>query len=48
MMDGLTHIISVMVDCINFAPYGIKYQPKNRCKEIPEYWGFLSLAFRLG
>ncbi|XP_068263723.1 telomere-associated protein RIF1 isoform X2 [Nyctibius grandis] len=38
MMDGLTHITSVMVDCINFAPYGTKYQPKNRSPQTPTDW----------
>ncbi|NXW01229.1 RIF1 protein, partial [Fregetta grallaria] len=38
MMDGLTHIISVMVDCINFAPYGTKYQPKTRSPQTPTDW----------
>ncbi|NXS46888.1 RIF1 protein, partial [Balaeniceps rex] len=38
VMDGLTHIISVMVDCINFAPYGTKYQPKNRSPQTPTDW----------
>ncbi|NXY72661.1 RIF1 protein, partial [Glareola pratincola] len=38
MLDGLTHIISVMVDCINFAPYGTKYQPKNRSPQTPTDW----------
>ncbi|XP_074948840.1 telomere-associated protein RIF1 isoform X1 [Phalacrocorax aristotelis] len=38
MMDGLTHIISVMVDCINFAPYGTKYQPKIRSPQTPTDW----------
>ncbi|KFV09393.1 Telomere-associated protein RIF1, partial [Tauraco erythrolophus] len=38
MMDGLTHIISVMVDCINFAPYGTKYQPKHRSPQTPTDW----------
>ncbi|XP_037252578.1 telomere-associated protein RIF1 [Falco rusticolus] len=38
MMDGLTHIVSVMVDCINFAPYGTKYQPKNRSPQTPTDW----------
>ncbi|NXG43851.1 RIF1 protein, partial [Psilopogon haemacephalus] len=38
MMDGLTHILSVMVDCINFAPYGTKYQPKNRSPQISTDW----------
>ncbi|XP_009864524.1 PREDICTED: telomere-associated protein RIF1, partial [Apaloderma vittatum] len=38
MMDGLTHIVSVMADCINFAPYGTKYQPKNRSPQTPTDW----------
>ncbi|XP_019335895.1 telomere-associated protein RIF1 isoform X3 [Alligator mississippiensis] len=38
MVDSLTHIISVMVDCINFAPYGTKYQPKNRSPQTPTDW----------
>ncbi|NXE76661.1 RIF1 protein, partial [Cochlearius cochlearius] len=38
MMDGLTHMISVMVDCINFAPYGTKYQPKTRSPQTPTDW----------
>ncbi|NXE11240.1 RIF1 protein, partial [Lophotis ruficrista] len=38
MMDGLTHVISVMVDCINFAPYGTKYQPKTRSPQTPSDW----------
>ncbi|XP_068805474.1 telomere-associated protein RIF1 isoform X1 [Struthio camelus] len=38
VVDGLIHIISVMVDCINFAPYGTKYQPKNRSPQTPTDW----------
>ncbi|XP_009947678.1 PREDICTED: telomere-associated protein RIF1, partial [Leptosomus discolor] len=38
MMDSLTHIVSVMVDCINFAPYGTKYQPKTRSPQTPTDW----------
>ncbi|NWU71695.1 RIF1 protein, partial [Pterocles burchelli] len=38
MMDGLTHIMSVMVDCLNFAPYGTKYQPKTRSPQAPTDW----------
>ncbi|NWW93051.1 RIF1 protein, partial [Rhynochetos jubatus] len=38
MMDGLTHIVSVMVDCINFAPYGTKYQPKTKSPQTPTDW----------
>ncbi|NXJ11584.1 RIF1 protein, partial [Odontophorus gujanensis] len=55
MLDGLTHVVSVMVDCINFAPYGIKYQPKNRSPQTPTDWskkkreplGKLSSLFKL-
>ncbi|KAJ7345757.1 hypothetical protein JRQ81_001707 [Phrynocephalus forsythii] len=32
MLDGLSHITSVIVECISFAPYGTKYQPPNKCK----------------
>ncbi|NXT24048.1 RIF1 protein, partial [Syrrhaptes paradoxus] len=38
VMDGLTRIMSVMVDCINFAPYGTKFQPKNRSPQAPTDW----------
>ncbi|NXE99016.1 RIF1 protein, partial [Menura novaehollandiae] len=38
MMEGLTHVVSVMVDCINFAPYGTKFQPKNRSPQTPTDW----------
>ncbi|XP_064010998.1 telomere-associated protein RIF1 isoform X2 [Pogoniulus pusillus] len=38
MMDGLTHILSVMVDCINFTPYATKYQPKNRSPQSSTDW----------
>uniref|UniRef100_A0A8C3S061 Replication timing regulatory factor 1 n=1 Tax=Chelydra serpentina TaxID=8475 RepID=A0A8C3S061_CHESE len=38
MVDGLTHIVSVMIDCINFTPYGTKYQPKNRSPQTPTDW----------
>lgn len=31
-LDRITHIITVMVDCIDFSPYNIKYQPKTKCK----------------
>uniref|UniRef100_A0A8B9Q624 Replication timing regulatory factor 1 n=1 Tax=Apteryx owenii TaxID=8824 RepID=A0A8B9Q624_APTOW len=55
VVDGLIHIISVMVDCINFAPYGTKYQPKNRSPQTPTDWskkkkeplGKLASLFRL-
>ncbi|NXU08020.1 RIF1 protein, partial [Pardalotus punctatus] len=38
MLEGLTHVVSVMVDCINFAPYGTKFQPKNRSPQTPTEW----------
>ncbi|XP_009071143.1 PREDICTED: telomere-associated protein RIF1, partial [Acanthisitta chloris] len=55
MMDGLTHVVSVMVDCISFAPYGTKYQPKARSPQTPTDWsrkkkeplGKLSSLFKL-
>uniref|UniRef100_A0A8C3R3A2 Replication timing regulatory factor 1 n=1 Tax=Cyanoderma ruficeps TaxID=181631 RepID=A0A8C3R3A2_9PASS len=37
-LEGLTHVVSVMVDCINFAPYGTKFQPKNRSPQTPTDW----------
>ncbi|XP_050195598.1 telomere-associated protein RIF1 isoform X3 [Myiozetetes cayanensis] len=56
MMEGLTHVVSVMVECINFAPYGTKYQPKTRSPQTPSDWskkkkeeplGKLSSLFKL-
>ncbi|NXC00498.1 RIF1 protein, partial [Orthonyx spaldingii] len=55
MLEGLTHVVSVMVDCINFAPYGTKFQPKNRSPQTPTDWakkkkeplGKLSSLFKL-
>uniref|UniRef100_A0A8C4P2P1 Replication timing regulatory factor 1 n=1 Tax=Dromaius novaehollandiae TaxID=8790 RepID=A0A8C4P2P1_DRONO len=55
VVDGLIHVVSVMVDCINFAPYGTKYQPKNRSPQTPTDWskkkkeplGKLASLFRL-
>nr|XP_020652738.1 telomere-associated protein RIF1 isoform X3 [Pogona vitticeps] len=38
MLDGLTYITSVMVNCINFAPYGTKYQPANKSPQISTDW----------
>ncbi|KAJ6660833.1 hypothetical protein lerEdw1_017459 [Lerista edwardsae] len=38
MLDGLAHIVSVMIDCINFAPYGTKYQPVNKSPQTPTDW----------
>uniref|UniRef100_A0A8B9EYU2 Replication timing regulatory factor 1 n=1 Tax=Amazona collaria TaxID=241587 RepID=A0A8B9EYU2_9PSIT len=34
----LTHILSVMADCINFAPYDTKYQPKNKSPQATTDW----------
>ncbi|NWY48146.1 RIF1 protein, partial [Sylvia atricapilla] len=55
MLEGLTHLVSVMVDCINFAPYGTKFQPKTRSPQTPTDWakkkkeplGKLASLFRL-
>ncbi|NWV99831.1 RIF1 protein, partial [Machaerirhynchus nigripectus] len=38
MLEGVTHLVSVMVDCINFAPYGTKFQPKTRSPQTPTDW----------
>ncbi|XP_062972624.1 telomere-associated protein RIF1 isoform X2 [Elgaria multicarinata webbii] len=38
MLGGLSHIASVMVDCIDFEPYGTKYQPTNRSPQTPTDW----------
>ncbi|NXI54035.1 RIF1 protein, partial [Chloroceryle aenea] len=38
MLDCLTHVLSVVTDCINFAPYGTKYQPKNKSPQTPTDW----------
>ncbi|NXY18065.1 RIF1 protein, partial [Atrichornis clamosus] len=38
MMEGLTQVVSVVVDCINFAPYGTKFQPKNKSPQTPTDW----------
>ncbi|XP_054827418.1 telomere-associated protein RIF1 [Eublepharis macularius] len=38
MLEGLSHIVSIMVDCINFAPYGTKSQPPNKSPQTPTDW----------
>ncbi|XP_077176202.1 telomere-associated protein RIF1 isoform X3 [Paroedura picta] len=38
MLDGLSHVTSIMVDCINFAPYGAKSQPPNKSPQTPSDW----------
>lgn len=37
-LDRITHIITVMVDCIDFSPYNIKYQPKTKSPQRPTDW----------
>ncbi|XP_060112842.1 telomere-associated protein RIF1 [Heteronotia binoei] len=38
MLDGLSHITSTMVDCVNFTPYGTKSQPSNKSPQTPTDW----------
>ncbi|XP_039183767.1 telomere-associated protein RIF1-like [Crotalus tigris] len=38
MLDALSCITAVMVECINFAPYDKKYQPANRSPQTPMDW----------
>ncbi|NXA15805.1 RIF1 protein, partial [Sapayoa aenigma] len=55
VLEGLTHVVSVVVDCINFAPYSTKYQPKTSSPQTPTDWakrkkeplGKLSSLFKL-
>uniref|UniRef100_A0A8C3YL80 Telomere-associated protein RIF1 n=1 Tax=Catagonus wagneri TaxID=51154 RepID=A0A8C3YL80_9CETA len=37
-LDRIIHIITVMVDCIDFSPYNIKYQPKIKSPQRPSDW----------
>uniref|UniRef100_G1RK02 Telomere-associated protein RIF1 n=1 Tax=Nomascus leucogenys TaxID=61853 RepID=G1RK02_NOMLE len=37
-VDRIIHIITVMVDCIDFSPYNIKYQPKVKSPQRPSDW----------
>ncbi|XP_077009912.1 telomere-associated protein RIF1 isoform X2 [Tamandua tetradactyla] len=37
-LDRIVHIISVMVDCIDFSPYNIKYQPKVKSPQTSSDW----------
>ncbi|XP_026348585.2 telomere-associated protein RIF1 isoform X1 [Ursus arctos] len=37
-LDRIIHIITVMVDCIDFSPYNIKYQPKVKSPQRPSDW----------
>ncbi|XP_024652039.2 telomere-associated protein RIF1 isoform X2 [Macaca nemestrina] len=38
LVDRIIHIITVMVDCIDFSPYNIKYQPKVKSPQRPSDW----------
>ncbi|KAM3829306.1 LOW QUALITY PROTEIN: telomere-associated protein RIF1-like [Vipera latastei] len=38
MLDALSYITEVMVECINFAPYDKKYQPANRSPQTQMDW----------
>ncbi|XP_028625012.1 telomere-associated protein RIF1 [Grammomys surdaster] len=37
-LDRISHIIIVMVDCIDFSPYNIKYQPKIKSPQRSSDW----------
>ncbi|XP_034863946.1 telomere-associated protein RIF1 isoform X3 [Mirounga leonina] len=37
-LDRIVHIITVMVDCIDFSPYNTKYQPKVKSPQRPSDW----------
>ncbi|KAL6031303.1 hypothetical protein STEG23_037149, partial [Scotinomys teguina] len=37
-LDRISQIIIVMVDCIDFSPYNIKYQPKIKSPQRPSDW----------
>ncbi|XP_058404937.1 telomere-associated protein RIF1 isoform X2 [Diceros bicornis minor] len=37
-LDRIIHIITVMVDCIDFSPYNNKYQPKVKSPQRPSDW----------
>ncbi|KAL2774499.1 telomere-associated protein RIF1 isoform 2 [Daubentonia madagascariensis] len=37
-LDRIVHIVTVMVDCIDFSPYDIKYQPKVKSPQRPSDW----------
>ncbi|XP_045335737.1 telomere-associated protein RIF1 isoform X1 [Leopardus geoffroyi] len=38
LLDRIIHVITVMVDCIDFSPYNIKYQPKVKSPQRPSDW----------
>ncbi|XP_053453588.1 telomere-associated protein RIF1 isoform X2 [Nycticebus coucang] len=37
-LDRIVHIVTLMVDCIDFSPYDIKYQPKVKSPQRPSDW----------
>ncbi|KAG3274465.1 replication timing regulatory factor 1, transcript variant X2 [Ictidomys tridecemlineatus] len=37
-LDRIVHIITVMVDCIDFSPYNIKYQPNVKSPQRSSDW----------
>ncbi|XP_008823372.1 telomere-associated protein RIF1 isoform X3 [Nannospalax galili] len=37
-LDRISHIITVMVDCIDFSPYNIKYQPQIKLPQRSSDW----------
>ncbi|XP_008997148.3 telomere-associated protein RIF1 isoform X2 [Callithrix jacchus] len=37
-VDRIIHVITVMVDCIDFSPYNNKYQPKVKSPQKPSDW----------
>ncbi|XP_032211427.1 telomere-associated protein RIF1 isoform X3 [Mustela erminea] len=37
-LDRIIHIVTVMIDCIDFSPYNIKYQPKVKSPQRPSDW----------
>eukprot|EP00073_Rattus_norvegicus_P035217 XP_008760053.1 PREDICTED: LOW QUALITY PROTEIN: telomere-associated protein RIF1 isoform X1 [Rattus norvegicus] len=37
-LDRISHVVVVMVDCIDFSPYNIKYQPKIKSPQRSSDW----------
>ncbi|KAM5280105.1 telomere-associated protein RIF1 [Ctenodactylus gundi] len=37
-LDRIAHVITVMVECIDFSPYNIKYQPKVKSPQSSSDW----------
>ncbi|XP_004674717.1 PREDICTED: telomere-associated protein RIF1 [Condylura cristata] len=37
-LDRIIHVITIMVDCIDFSPYNVKYQPKVKSPQRPSDW----------